>query len=230
MAPVESPTHDELEQQLKDTIQDLYQIMLQVTTYTTTPTHNSAQALQNSLQTFTLDLQAIHNTAVAGAPPSTTAFPPPPGSHIPPGAPVLYPPEVPPTEEGALQTRGALPSIPRELVQYVENGRNPDIYTREFVELVRRGNQLMRGKMRAFAALRDTLAGEMRQAMPEVAADVARVVEMTSPDGAAQGGAGQGGGGGEGRSRQGSVTRNAGPRSGVGGGPGEAGGHASQGG
>ncbi|KAL2753376.1 hypothetical protein ACRALDRAFT_1082994 [Sodiomyces alcalophilus JCM 7366] len=223
MAPVESPTHDQLEQQLKDTIQDLYQIMLQITTYTTTPTHSSAQALQNSLQTLTLDLQAIHNTAVAGAPPSTTAFPPPPGSNIPADVPVLYPPA---DEVAGLATRGALPSIPRELVQYVENGRNPDIYTREFVELVRRGNQLMRGKMRAFAALRDTLAGEMKKAMPEVAADVARVVEMTSPEGAVGGSTvGQGGGGGVDGSG-GSATR---PASGVGGESREAGGHAPQG-
>ncbi|PHH68909.1 hypothetical protein CDD82_190 [Ophiocordyceps australis] len=49
----------------------------------------------------------------------------------------------------------ALPSVPPELLEYVENGRNPDIYTREFVELVRRGNQLMRGKQRAFAALQE---------------------------------------------------------------------------
>ncbi|KAF4952878.1 hypothetical protein FSARC_12551, partial [Fusarium sarcochroum] len=42
------------------------------------------------------------------------------------------------------------PSVPPELLEYVEHGRNPDIYTREFVELVRRGNQLMRGKLNAF--------------------------------------------------------------------------------
>ncbi|TVY53302.1 Mediator of RNA polymerase II transcription subunit, partial [Lachnellula suecica] len=57
-----------------------------------------------------------------------------------------------------LQTSGAvraLPDIPPELVDYVDNGRNPDIYTREFVELARRGNQLMKGKMRAFGDFRD---------------------------------------------------------------------------
>ncbi|CAH0051899.1 unnamed protein product, partial [Clonostachys rhizophaga] len=40
-----------------------------------------------------------------------------------------------------------LPSVPPELLEYVENGRNPDIYTREFVETVRRGNQLLKGKL-----------------------------------------------------------------------------------
>lgn len=72
-----------------------------------------------------------------------------------------------------------LPSLPFELIQYVEGGRNPDIYTREFVELVRRQNQLVRGKMRAFAAFRDVLAREMAEALPELGEDVGRVVRAT---------------------------------------------------
>ncbi|KAK5989913.1 Mediator of RNA polymerase II transcription subunit 10 [Cladobotryum mycophilum] len=77
-----------------------------------------------------------------------------------------------------------LPSVPPELLEYVENGRNPDIYTREFVELVRRGNQLMRGKMNAFASFRDVLAEQMSTAMPELREDVARVLEATGGSGA----------------------------------------------
>lgn len=73
----------------------------------------------------------------------------------------------------------SLPHIPPELVQYVENGRNPDIYTREFVEQVRRGNQLLRGKQVAFGRFRDILAGEMGSAMPELREDVAAVLEAT---------------------------------------------------
>jgi len=69
--------------------------------------------------------------------------------------------------------------IPPELIQYVDVGRNPDIYTREFVELARRGNQLMRGKMEAFGDFRDTLAREMGTALPELRADVVRVVDAT---------------------------------------------------
>lgn len=76
-------------------------------------------------------------------------------------------------------TSSSLPSVPPELVQYVDNGRNPDIYTREFVELARRGNQLMRGKQLAFAGFRDVLAAQMDRAMPELRADVRRVVEVT---------------------------------------------------
>ncbi|KAM0263045.1 hypothetical protein ACHAQJ_001424 [Trichoderma viride] len=85
-----------------------------------------------------------------------------------------------------------LPSVPPELLEYVENGRNPDIYTREFVELVRRGNQLMRGKVSAFGSFRDVLAEQMSSAMPELRDDVARVLEATGGNPAAAA-AGQGG-------------------------------------
>ncbi|KAK5663882.1 hypothetical protein OQA88_89 [Cercophora sp. LCS_1] len=71
------------------------------------------------------------------------------------------------------------PGIPETLIHYVENGRNPDIYTREFVELVRRLNQLTRGKMHAFRDFRDVLAHEMESALPELREDVAAVVEAT---------------------------------------------------
>ena len=72
-----------------------------------------------------------------------------------------------------------LPSVPPELIDYVENGRNPDIYTREFVELVRRGNQLMRGKMQSFGTFRDVLAKNMAKANPELRDDVIKVLEAT---------------------------------------------------
>jgi mediator of RNA polymerase II transcription subunit 10 len=72
-----------------------------------------------------------------------------------------------------------LPLVPPELITYVDNGRNPDIYTREFVEGARRSNQLMKGKMEAFHSFRDVLAQEMARAMPELREDVGRVLEET---------------------------------------------------
>lgn len=78
--------------------------------------------------------------------------------------------------------------MPPELVKYVEGGRNPDIYTREFVELVRRGNQLVRGKMGAFETFREVLAGEMTSAMPELKGDIDRVLEATGKTAGAGGG------------------------------------------
>ncbi|KAI5801646.1 transcription factor subunit Med10 of mediator complex-domain-containing protein [Peziza echinospora] len=72
-------------------------------------------------------------------------------------------------------------TIPREIVMYVEDGRNPDIYTREFVEIVAKQNQIMNGKMRAFADFRDTLAAQINSAFPELREDVERVLQETSP-------------------------------------------------
>ncbi|KAJ5575230.1 Mediator complex subunit Med10 [Penicillium hetheringtonii] len=69
--------------------------------------------------------------------------------------------------------------LPPEIIDYVDSSRNPDIYTREFVELVQRGNQDLKGKQEAFAAFRDVLAREMRSAMPECAGEVDRVVAVT---------------------------------------------------
>jgi mediator of RNA polymerase II transcription subunit 10 len=69
--------------------------------------------------------------------------------------------------------------VPPELLAYVDNGRNPDIYTREFVEGARRSNQLMKGKIEAFASFRDVLATEIARALPELRSDVERVLEET---------------------------------------------------
>jgi mediator of RNA polymerase II transcription subunit 10 len=76
--------------------------------------------------------------------------------------------------------------IPPEIIDYVDAARNPDIYTREFVELVQRGNQDLRGKKEAFASFTDVLATEMRSAMPECRREVDRIVANTAgPNGGA---------------------------------------------
>ncbi|EEA27556.1 RNA polymerase II mediator complex subunit [Talaromyces marneffei ATCC 18224] len=76
--------------------------------------------------------------------------------------------------------------LPPEIIDYVDAARNPDIYTREFVELVQRGNQDLKGKKEAFASFRDVLATEMRSAMPECRREVDRVVANTAgPNGGA---------------------------------------------
>ena len=66
----------------------------------------------------------------------------------------------------------------------MDSSRNPDIYTREFVELARRGNQLMMGKEAAFGSFRDVLAREMGSAMPELRDDIKLVVQATGGDAA----------------------------------------------
>ncbi|KAK4999379.1 RNA polymerase II mediator complex subunit [Elasticomyces elasticus] len=70
-------------------------------------------------------------------------------------------------------------AIPPEIVEYVESSRNPDIYTREFVELVQKHNQQLKGRSEAFALFRDVLAREMMSALPDNGEDVRRVVEST---------------------------------------------------
>lgn len=66
--------------------------------------------------------------------------------------------------------------IPPEIIEYVDQGRNPDIYTREFVELVQSSNQELKGKCEAFASFRDILGEELVKAMPELKDDVARIL------------------------------------------------------
>ncbi|OXV06831.1 hypothetical protein Egran_05403 [Elaphomyces granulatus] len=76
--------------------------------------------------------------------------------------------------------------LPPEIIDYVDAARNPDIYTREFVELVQRGNQDLKGKKEAFASFRDVLAREMRSAMPECRREVDKVVMATGGKGSDQ--------------------------------------------
>lgn len=65
------------------------------------------------------------------------------------------------------------------MIQYVEDGRNPDIYTREFVELVVKQNQFMSGKRRAFRRFRDVLASQIEVGFPELREEVGKIVEGT---------------------------------------------------
>lgn len=66
--------------------------------------------------------------------------------------------------------------LPPEIIEYVDAARNPDIYTREFVELVQRGNSYLKGKGEALASLRDKLATEMLKEWPEMKDEIVRVV------------------------------------------------------
>lgn len=69
--------------------------------------------------------------------------------------------------------------VPLEVVQYIEDGRNPDIYTREFVEAIRRSNQYQRGKMHGMKMLRDSLAEKIAVQFPELKNEVDVIVQKT---------------------------------------------------
>ncbi|KAL7267834.1 RNA polymerase II mediator complex subunit [Rhizina undulata] len=70
-------------------------------------------------------------------------------------------------------------SIPQEVIQYIEDGRNPDIYTREFVEIVVKQNQFMKGKMEAYRQFRDVLGDQICVAFPELKEDVDKIVDAS---------------------------------------------------
>ncbi|RYN42568.1 hypothetical protein AA0113_g5721 [Alternaria arborescens] len=70
-------------------------------------------------------------------------------------------------------------NIPPEVMSYVENSRNPDIFTREFVETVQRMNQMLYGRVDAYRALQEQLALHVSSAIPELKDDVNSVVEST---------------------------------------------------
>ncbi|KAJ5587042.1 uncharacterized protein N7459_002807 [Penicillium hispanicum] len=152
MAPVMLKTVDD---DLKDVIQQLFEIQSAVHGYLGPETQ---QELVRKIKTLTLALSTLSK--------DTT---------------------LPPTDQSTDSSVGADPSnpplssiqLPPEIIDYVDAARNPDIYTREFVELVQRGNQDLKGKREAFAGFRDVLAREMRSAMPECRGEVDRVIAAT---------------------------------------------------
>lgn len=72
--------------------------------------------------------------------------------------------------------------IPPDIILYVESSRNPDVFTREFVELAQRGNQQLKGRAEAYHLFRDTLAKDIVAAMPELREDVTRICQSTGDE------------------------------------------------
>ena len=78
------------------------------------------------------------------------------------------------------RTSRRLPTtVPVDLIQYVEDKRNPDVYKRQIVELVMQYNQLQKGRAQAFADFRDILGREMMSAIPDIRDDVRMVLEAS---------------------------------------------------
>ncbi|ODQ68568.1 subunit of the RNA polymerase II mediator complex [Nadsonia fulvescens var. elongata DSM 6958] len=59
-------------------------------------------------------------------------------------------------------------AIPIDVIQYIEDGRNPDVYTREFVEVLAKQNHYLNGKMEATRQFRDILAEQIKIAYPDL--------------------------------------------------------------
>lgn len=74
--------------------------------------------------------------------------------------------------------------IPIDVISYIEDGRNPDVYTREFVEVTAKSNARLKGKMLGFAALRDVLGEKLVEEFPHLADAVTNIKTRTSSAGA----------------------------------------------
>lgn len=69
--------------------------------------------------------------------------------------------------------------VPLDVLQYIEDGRNPDVYTREFVEAIRRSNQYQRAKIHGLNKLRDSLAEKIIDELPELKVQVESILDRT---------------------------------------------------
>lgn len=70
--------------------------------------------------------------------------------------------------------------IPVDVISYIEDGRNPDIYTREFVEVTAKLNARLKGKMLGFEKLRDVLGDKLVEEFPHLAEPVADIRTRTA--------------------------------------------------
>jgi mediator of RNA polymerase II transcription subunit 10 len=70
-------------------------------------------------------------------------------------------------------------AIPPEVTNYVESSRNPDIFTREFVETVQRMNQMLKGRSEALQMLQQQIAWQLTNVIPELKDDVTKAVESS---------------------------------------------------
>ena len=68
-------------------------------------------------------------------------------------------------------------AIAPEIVDYVDDGRNPDIFTRDFVEIVQRGNAVVNGKQQAFRGFTEVFAQKLKEGIPGVNGQVDLCVE-----------------------------------------------------
>ena len=63
------------------------------------------------------------------------------------------------------------------MIQFIEDARNPDIYTRMLMEGVQQSNSYVKGKTEALAGFRDCLAEEMLAEWPEMAGSIRTVLQ-----------------------------------------------------
>lgn len=69
--------------------------------------------------------------------------------------------------------------VPIDVINYIEDGRNPDIYTREFVEMTAKSNARLKGKMTAFRQLLEVLGDKLVEEFPHLREGVEDVYSRT---------------------------------------------------
>lgn len=67
--------------------------------------------------------------------------------------------------------------IAPELMGYVDDGRNPDIFLRDFVRNLQRGNAVVNGKQQAFKDSSEIYAKALKESLLGVSRQVDRVME-----------------------------------------------------
>ncbi|CUM67538.1 uncharacterized protein PRCAT00005238001 [Priceomyces carsonii] len=70
--------------------------------------------------------------------------------------------------------------IPVDVISYIEDGRNPDIYTREFIEVTAKTNARLKGRMEGFAKLRDILGDKLMKECPRLTKNIEDIKQRTS--------------------------------------------------
>ncbi|RLV87199.1 Mediator of RNA polymerase II transcription subunit 10 [Meyerozyma sp. JA9] len=70
-------------------------------------------------------------------------------------------------------------SVPLDVISYIEDGRNPDVYTREFVEVTAKSNARLKGRMQGFQRLRDVLGQKMAQEYPHLEPSIKNIADRT---------------------------------------------------
>lgn len=71
--------------------------------------------------------------------------------------------------------------VPDKVMAMVDQGRNPDIHTRNFVNRLVGDNQQLRGQLESFDLYRDTLREKLAHAFPEMVPDLESIDARALP-------------------------------------------------
>ncbi|KAK3808931.1 MAG: transcription factor subunit Med10 of mediator complex-domain-containing protein [Linnemannia elongata] len=70
--------------------------------------------------------------------------------------------------------------VPWEVLSYIEDGKNPDLFSKTFVEAVAGENQFTNGKVTAMKSFEAALAQNLGDAFPEDMADYSQILQEVS--------------------------------------------------